>query len=88
MKINTEGKIEAISADELAQIGNGALSYIKEVEGRDVLKMVGPAAVQVSPDDKLYCLFNANGAPISISGTREGAVSSAAEHELIAVTVH
>lgn len=87
MKINTAGKIEAISAEELAQIGNGALSYIKEVEGRDVLKMVGPA-VQVSPDDKLFCLFNANGAPISISGTREGAVSSAAEHELIAVTVH
>lgn len=77
----------AISAEELAQIGNGALSYIKEVEGRDVIKMVG-SAVQVAPDDKLYCLFNANGAPISISGTREGAVSSAAEHELIAVTVH
>lgn len=76
----------AISAEELAQIGNGALSYIKEVEGRDVIKMVG-SAVQVAPDDKLYCLFNANGSPISISGTHEGAVSSAAEHELIAVTV-
>jgi hypothetical protein len=77
----------AISPEELAQIGNGALSYIREVEGRDVIRMVGPS-VQVSPDDRLFCLFNANGAPISVSGTREGAVSSAAEHELIAVTVH
>jgi hypothetical protein len=77
----------AISADELAQIGNGALSYIREVDGRDVMRMVGPA-VQVDPDDRLYCLFNANGSPISISGTHEGAVSSAAEHELIPVTVH
>jgi hypothetical protein len=76
-----------ISAEELAQIGNGALSYIKEVEGRDVIKMVGPA-VQVAPNDKLFCLFNANGSPISISGTHEGAITSAAEHELIAVTVH
>lgn len=76
-----------ISAEELAQIGNGALSYIREVEGRDVIRMVGSVA-QVSPDDKLFCLFNANGSPISVSGTREGAVSSAAEHELIPVTVH
>lgn len=86
MTDNKELKV-AITAEELAQIGNGALSYIKEVEGRDVIKMVG-SSVQVAPDDKLYCLFNANGSPISISGTHEGAVSSAAEHELIPVTVH
>ena len=65
MDKNEHGKLAAISLEELAQIGNGALSYIKEVEGRD-----------------------ANGSPISISGTREGAVSSADEHELIAVTLH
>jgi hypothetical protein len=87
MNKNERGKLESISPEELAQIGNGALSYIKEVEGRDVIKMVGSAA-QVAPNDKLFCLFNANGSPISISGTREGAVSSADEHELIAVTLH
>jgi len=87
MTDNKEFNKMAITPEELAQIGNGALSYIKEVEGRDVIRLVGPA-IQVSPDDKLYCLFNANGAPISISGTREGAVSSAAEHELVPVTVH
>lgn len=87
MNVDNTGKVLAISAEELAQIGNGALSYIKEVEGRDVIKMVGNS-IQVAPDDKLYCLFNANGAPISVSGTREGAVSSAEEHELIPVTLH
>jgi hypothetical protein len=77
----------ALSIEELAQLGNGALSYIREVEGRDVIRMVGPQA-QVAPDAKLFCLFNANGSPISISGTREAAAVSAAEHELVAVTLH
>jgi hypothetical protein len=76
-----------LSVEELAQLGNGALSYIREVEGRDVIKMVGNQA-QVSPDAKLFCLFNANGSPISISGTREAAAESATEHELVAISLH
>ena len=76
-----------LSVEELAQLGNGALSYIREVEGRDVIKMVGQQA-QVAPDAKLFCLFNANGSPISISGTREAAADSAAEHELVAISLH
>ena len=87
MIMNDNRKLVAVSPEELAQIGNGAVSYIKEVEGREVLKYLGPSA-QVEPDDKLYCLFNANGAPISISGTREAAEVSANEHELVAASVH
>jgi hypothetical protein len=87
MVTNEEGKIISLTPEELAQLGNGALSYIKEVEGKDVLRMVGPQA-QVAPDAKLFCLFNANGAPISVSGTREAAAVSAYEHELLPISVH
>ena len=87
MIMNDNRKLVSVSPEELAQIGNGALSYIKEVEGRDVMQYLGPAA-QVDPSDRLYCLFNANGAPISISGSREAAEVSANEHELIAASVH
>jgi hypothetical protein len=76
-----------VSVEELAQLGNGALSYIREVEGRDIIRMVG-AQAQVSPDAKLFCLFNANGSPISISGTRQAAAESAEEHELLAISLH
>ncbi len=76
-----------VSVEELAQLGNGALSYIREVEGRDMIRMVGDQA-QVAPDAKLFCLFNANGSPISISGTREAAAISAAEHELVPISLH
>jgi hypothetical protein len=76
-----------LSVEELAQLGNGALSYIREIEGRDVIKMVGEQA-RVRPDAKLFCLFNANGSPISISGTREAAAVSANEHELVTISLH
>ena len=87
--MNTSNDKQALelSLEELAQLGNGALSYIREIEGRDVIRMVGPQA-HIAPDAKLFCLFNANGSPISISGTREAAVGSAVEHELIPISLH
>ncbi len=83
----SNNKAFELSPEELAQLGNGALSYIREIEGRDVIRLVGPQA-RVAPDDKLFCLFNATGSPISISGTREAAADSAAEHELLAISLH
>ena len=87
MNTSNEKRALELSPEELAQLGNGALSYIREIEGRDVIRMVGPQA-HVLPDAKLFCLFNANGSPISISGTREAAIGSAVEHELIPASLH
>jgi len=87
MNTSNDKQVLELSLEELAQLGNGALSYIREIEGRDVIRMVGPQA-RVAPDAKLFCLFNANGSPISISGTREAAVGSAVEHELIPISLH
>ena len=79
----------ALSPEELAQLGKGALSYIKEMASRDVAKIVGPDAVaQVPPDAKLFCLFHATGQPISISGSLQMAEDSAEEHDLIAISLH
>ena len=87
MNSNIDKRAFELSPEELAQLGNGALSYIREIEGRDVIRLVGRQA-HVAPDAKLFCLFNANGSPISISGTREAAADSAVEHELVAISLH
>ena len=42
----------------------------------------------IPPDAELYCLYNANGAPISISQDYGSAVGSAIEHELTPASVH
>ena len=51
--MNTSNNKEAfeLSPEELAQLGNGALSYIREIEGREVIRLVGPQA-RVAPDAK------------------------------------
>ena len=87
MNTSNDKRALELSPEELAQLGNGALSYIREIEGRDVIRMVGPQA-HVPPDAKLFCLFNANGSPISISKSREAAADSAVEHELVAISLH
>jgi hypothetical protein len=82
-----EGTKPVISTADLAHLGGGVLAYVREIEGREAAKLLGNQ-MQVPPNAILFCLYNADGAPISISPTLEGAVGSAIEHELIAATVH
>ena len=37
---------------------------------------------------RLFCLYSADGTPVSISGSREAALGSAFEHELMPMSVH
>ena len=51
-------------------------------------KLLGPQQINVPGDIKLYCLYGADGTPMSISGSFEAAFAAAREHELTPVTVH
>jgi hypothetical protein len=84
--METEMIEQKISPEQLAQMGNGVLAYVRQIEGRNAAAMLG-GQLNVAPDAKLFCLYNANGQPISISQTHEAALGSAFEHELIAATL-
>lgn len=77
----------AVSTEQLAHIGGGVLGYIREIEGKAAARLLGNQ-IPVPPNAVLFCLYNANGSPISISPTHEGAIGSAIEHELIPASVH
>ena len=79
--------IEKMSPEQLAHLGGGVLGYVREIEGVEAVKLLGNQ-IKVSPDAKLFCLYNADGSPISISGSKEAALSSAMEHELLPASVH
>jgi len=83
----TEKKIE-IATEELAVLGNGALGYIREIEPNNAAKLLGPQKINVPGDIRLYCLYGADGTPMSISASFEAAFAAAREHELTPVTVH
>jgi hypothetical protein len=87
MNTDQTRKIEALNLEDLAHLGEGAVAYIREIEGKEAVRLLGDQ-VKVAPDARLYCLYEANGTPISISGTREAAIGSAMEHELMPMSVH
>ena len=51
-------------------------------------KLLGPQKINVPGDIRLYCLYGADGTPMSISASFEAAFAAAREHELTPVTVH
>ena len=77
----------AVSPEQLQAIGSGFLAYVKAIGADDAERMLG-SPVQAGPEGKLFALFNANGAPISISQSFEAAIGDAMEHELMAARVH
>jgi hypothetical protein len=76
-----------MTPEDFAHLGGGVLGYVREIEGKEAVKLLGDR-IHVPPEAKLFCLYNADGTPISISGSHEAAVSSAQEHELVAASVH
>ncbi|MFM8745242.1 MAG: DUF1150 family protein [Aestuariivirga sp.] len=76
-----------LTPQDLALLGEGALGYIREIEVQEARRLLG-AQHNVAPNSKLYCLYNADGTPVSISASREAALGSAFEHELMAMSVH
>ena len=84
---DTIKKTAELSPEDLAVLGEGALGYIREIEVQEAQRLLGDQA-NVVPNSRLYCLYNADGTPVSISGSREAALGSAFEHELMAMSVH
>ncbi len=87
MNTNETRKSAELTPEDLALLGGGALGYIREIEVNEAQRLLGGQAT-VAPNTKLFCLYNADGTPVSISGSREAAVGSAFEHELMPMSVH
>ncbi len=76
----------SVSPDQLQAIGNGTLAYVRKIEAETAAKLIGQP-VELTQGQELFCLYNANGQPISISQSYEAAVGNALEHELVSVMV-
>jgi hypothetical protein len=87
MNTNDSKKTLELTPEDLALLGGGALGYIREIELDEAKRLLGGEAT-VAPHSKLFCLYGADGTPVSISGSREAAVGSAFEHELMPMSVH
>jgi len=86
MNTTSDRKIE-MSVDQLAQLGGGHMAYIREIDAEAASRALGQP-VKLNRNQRLYCLYQADGTPIAISPTREAALASAMEHELLPMSIH
>jgi len=85
--MNHTGNKVDISAEALAQMGDGEIAYVKTIRSEDVRTMF-PQAPEIAPGLQLFALHAADGTPIMLTDSREAAVANAWSQELETVSVH
>ena len=90
--MNETNRIEIklnMTAEALAQLGDGEIAYVKTVRSEDVHALFPQAEIpQIPPGQTLFALHAADGTPIMLTDSREAAIANAWSHELETVSVH
>ncbi len=84
---NETEKALALTPQEFARLGDGALAYVKTLQSEDVARLF-PQAPPLMPGVKLFALLGADGSPILLTDSRDAALANAWEHELQTVSLH
>ncbi len=71
----------------LAALGAGHVAYVKPIMSEEAVKLY-PQLGEIRPGLKLFTLNAADGTPIMIADSAEGAVANAWEHELVPMALH
>jgi len=78
---------EPISLSELAQLGDGQVAYIKQLDS-DAAERLFPALSDAPKDIDLYAVLGADGTPLALTDSRSEAIANALENDLVPVSVH
>jgi hypothetical protein len=77
----------ALSPSGLAGLGDGKIAYVKPMTSDDIRRLF-PDAPALEPGLKLFALVGANGMPIVLTDTMEGALANAWEKQLVTMSIH
>jgi hypothetical protein len=80
-------KASALTPQEFAHLGDGAVAYVKVINSEDVSRLF-PQAPALRPGVKLFALLGADGSPIMLTDSKDAAIANAWEHELETVSLH
>ena len=73
--------------DQLENFGDGALAYVKQISHADAKELIGELP-DMPNNINLFCLFSANGTPLSISDSQALAFENAFENDLETIALH
>ena len=80
-------KALALTPQEFAHLGDGAVAYVKAINSEDVQRLF-PQAPQLRPGVRLLALIAADGSPLMLTSSKDAAIANAWEHELETVSLH
>jgi hypothetical protein len=71
---------------EFAQLGDGHLAYIREIDAEQASILLGE--LPGPPGSPLFCLYAADGTPMAISVSKQAAMANAIANQLLPMLVH
>jgi hypothetical protein len=84
---NASERIAALTPQEFAHLGGGAIAYVKTIKSEDAQRLF-PQAPAIRPGLRLFALLGADGSPIMLTDSKDAALANAREHELETVSLH
>ncbi|HMK41450.1 MAG TPA: DUF1150 domain-containing protein [Methyloceanibacter sp.] len=76
-----------MSRRELAQLGDGEVAYIKQLDP-EVAEKLFPALQNAPKGIDLFAVLGADGTPLALTDSRKAAIANAIENDLVPVSVH
>ncbi len=76
-----------MSRRELAQLGDGEVAYIKQLDP-EVAEKLFPALKNAPKGIDLFAVLGADGTPLALTDSRKAAIANAIENDLVPVSVH
>ena len=77
----------AITRRELAELGDGEVAYIKQLDS-DSAERLFPALTGAPKGINLFAVLGADGTPLALTDSRSAAIANAIENDLVPVSVH
>ena len=76
-----------MSRRELAQLGDGEVAYIKQLDP-EVAEKLFPALQSTPKGIDLFAVLGADGTTLALTDSRNAAIANAIENDLVPVSVH
>lgn len=87
MKTTTGEKTALFTPEQFAQLGDGTIAYVRTMRSEDVTRLY-PQAPSIAPGMTVFALLSADGTPIVLADSKEGAIVNARENDLQMVSLH
>jgi hypothetical protein len=86
-KNSLEPRMPKLTPEQFAHLGDGAIAYVRSMKSEEVSRLY-PQAPEIEPGLTVFALLSADGTPIVLADSREGALANAWENKLLTVSLH